>query len=75
MNITIRNTDRLIDVNGVPARIWEGQTDAGVPVLCLVTRISPQSLDPAAIETFARELTETTPPTDAAVAIPARLIL
>jgi hypothetical protein len=52
-----------IQDNRVPARIWEGKTDAGVPVLAFITRISPQTNDPEANEVFARELKETRKPT------------
>ena len=27
-------------MNGVPARVWEGQTVTGIPVTCLITRIA-----------------------------------
>ena len=30
MKITIENTDKIVTLNGVPARIWEGKTDSGI---------------------------------------------
>ena len=39
MKITIENTDKFVELNGVPARIWEGHTESGIPVHCFVTRI------------------------------------
>lgn len=42
MKITIESTTKVVEVNGVPARIWEGATDIGIPVYCYVTRICVQ---------------------------------
>ena len=74
MEITIHNTDRLVTIDGLPARIWEGQTASGIPVHCYVTRIAV-AVDQDAGE-FARELAETRPLSAALdAAIPARLVL
>ena len=73
MKIEIENTEKIVEVSGVPARIWEGQTKSGIPVHCFVTRISPQSHDN--IEDFERELQETVAPSPEAAAYPLRLIL
>jgi hypothetical protein len=66
VKITIESTDAIValEVNGkdVPARVWEGKTDSGIPVVCLVTRISPQTHDAEANAVFARELIETRKP-------------
>jgi hypothetical protein len=75
MKITIENTANFAELDGVPARIWEGETDTGIPVIAFVTRISPQTNDAAALERFAAELTEVRPPSAAVEAIPLRLIL
>ncbi len=39
MKITIESTDQMVKVNGAPARIWEGKTELGVPVFCMITKI------------------------------------
>ena len=81
MKIILENTDQFTtvaassDEKGVPARVWIGQTDSGTPVRCYITRISPQTHDPHALELFQRELTETPIPRAAIGAIPLRLIL
>jgi len=31
MKLTIEHTDRIVEVNGVPARVWEGVSDTGIP--------------------------------------------
>lgn len=80
MKITIENTDKVVrfEVNGaeVPARIWQGETDTGIPVQVYITRIAPEiPRDDARNEQFARELEETTVPRPTVVAIPLRMIL
>lgn len=80
MQITIHNTGRVIDVltpdgfSTFKARVWEGATDKGVPVYCVIARIA---VDAEADQSqFQRELHEVTPPTpDSWVAIPAKIVL
>src|SRR5208283_504827 len=43
MKITIENTTILAELNGVPARVWEGKTESGIPVICWITRIAVRS--------------------------------
>jgi hypothetical protein len=63
MKVTIESTDCVVSISidgkEVPARIWEGNTEAGVPVVCFVTRISPQTHAAEVNAVFARELEET----------------
>jgi hypothetical protein len=67
MKITLENTDKLlrlvVDNHEVPARLWEGTTDSGIPVVAFITRISPQTHDEEVNATFARELQEMKKPT------------
>lgn len=74
MKIEIRSTDRIVDVNGVPARVWEGTSEAGVKVICLVARIAvPADQDQ---QQFQRELQEHAAPSRAAVdAFPLRMLI
>ena len=65
MKITLESTDEVgtIQVGDwqvrVPARIWVGTTESGIPVVAFITRIGvPAGCDPAELE---RELSE--PPT------------
>lgn len=74
MRITIKSTDKLVQVNGVPARIWEGETDSGIPVHCYVTRIAAPAAG-ADLTQFERELTEHAAPSAALQAIPLRMVL
>jgi len=82
MKITIHSTTKLVELdtpnNGrVPARIWEGETDSGIPVHCFVTRIAPtiSNPPPEIVAQFAAELTEQQPPTRALEVYPLRMIL
>src|SRR3990172_7172962 len=50
MKITLESTSHIVNlINGglpVPARIWEGTTESGIPVHCYITRIAaPASYD------------------------------
>lgn len=77
MRITLEPTTKIVElvVNGaaVPARVWEGKTDQGVPMHAYITRVAvAEDQDASAFE---RELLEQRKPTAEVAAIPARLIL
>jgi hypothetical protein len=50
VKITIESTTKLVtmEIRGasVPGRVWQGQTESGVPVQAFVTRIAPEIPDP-----------------------------
>lgn len=74
MKLAIWNTSRIVTVNGVSARLWEGSTDKGVKVRCLITTIAA---DRDADQTdFARDLEEVAEPSaESAIVFPfARVI-
>lgn len=73
MKIEIESTGRVVAVNGLPARVWQGTTASGVRVTCLVTRIAVAAGEPTA--EFERELQEHAPPRPEALAFPLRMIL
>jgi hypothetical protein len=60
MKITIESTTKIVEVNGVPARVWEGKTDTGIELHCFVTRIAVNKTDDAS--QFEKELLECRPP-------------
>jgi hypothetical protein len=73
VKITIESTTKIVELNRVPARIWEGKTESGISVIAYVTRIAcPKDADQSQ---FQRELQEQAPPSAEAAAIPLRLIL
>ena len=73
MMLRIRNTTKIVELNGVPARVWEGETDSGIPVILFVTRIAVAKADDQA--PFERELQSISPPSPEAETFPARMIL
>lgn len=76
MEITLKNTGKIATINGVPARIWEGTTAAGIKVIAYITRLAvAEGLPEAAYAEFESELQNVAPPSVAVEAIPARLII
>lgn len=77
MKITITSTTRIVELNGVPARIWEGHTEGGVAVYCYITRIAVDrgAATQEQLKEFERDLQEHAPPSADVQAIPPRLIL
>lgn len=57
MKLTIQNTQAIVELNGVPARVWEGVTERGTPVTCFITRVAVRNEDDAS--QFEAELQET----------------
>lgn len=73
MKMTIHNTSKIVQVNGVPARVWEGHTEAGIPVIAFVTRIAAERERDLA--EFDRDLSEVSPPSPDVAAWPARMLI
>lgn len=46
MKVTITNTHKIVQLETssgtVPARVWQGETEDGIPVHCFITRIVPE---------------------------------
>lgn len=74
MKITVENTSKIVTLNGVPARIWEGFTESGIRCHCYITRIAIDK-DELRSEEFERELSEQKAPSTEIEAIPIRMIL
>lgn len=73
MKITIESTSKIVELNGLPARIWEGHTESGIPVHCFITRVAVHKDENH--EQFERELQEQRVPSPDVESIPLRLIL
>lgn len=84
MKVTLENTDRIVELmvgdgQRVPARLWEGVTDSGIPCHAFITRIAVHKDEDAS--QFERELQEQRAPRAADLndlfphGIPARLVL
>lgn len=73
MKITVTSTTKIVHLNGVPARIWEGRTDTGIAVHCYVTRIAVgEGHD---VSQFEAELQECRKPSAEIAALPLRMVL
>jgi hypothetical protein len=69
MKITIESTAKMVEINGVPARVWQGRTESGIEVHCFVTRIAvPREQDVSEFEEHA-------PPRPELADYPPRLVL
>ncbi len=76
MKITIESTNKVIMLNGQPARIWEGETVNGVKVICYMSLISHHKKEaPEKIRSFKAQLKQVKAPSADAAAIPLRLII
>jgi hypothetical protein len=71
MIVRLESTTKIVTLNGVEARTWEGHTETGIPVTAYITRIQVEA--DADLEQFQRELRECRAPTPDG--IPLRLIL
>jgi hypothetical protein len=76
MKMTVEPTEKIVELNGVPARIWEGATDDGIPCHLFVTRVAVPVDRPASEHAkFAAALRETRPPSPEVSMYPLRLVL
>lgn len=40
MRITIESTTKIVELNGIKCRVWEGMTTNGIKVHCFIPRIA-----------------------------------
>lgn len=79
MKITIESTTQIIELETkdgrgrIPGRLWEGHTDSGIPVQCIVTRIAAPAAED--LTQFERELRECREPETEPQAFSLRMIL
>lgn len=73
MKLTIQSTTKIVELNGIPARIWEGVSEQGIPVHCFITRIAVADGDDQ--ELFEKELECCAVPSVDVEAYPAKLVL
>lgn len=74
MKAKIESTQKIIEFNGIPARVWEGETESGIKCHFYVTRVAI-SADETRTEEFEAELQQQRPPSAEIQAIPLRMIL
>ena len=73
MKITIESTTKVVVVDNVTCRVWEGETERGVKIHCFIPRICAK--DDQDLSQFEAELQEQRPLSPEIAAIPLRLIL
>jgi hypothetical protein len=57
MKATMESTSKLVMLNGLQLRVWEGVSEKGVPFIALVNR--SESMDETQKNIFIRELSST----------------
>lgn len=76
MKIIIESTTKIVELNDVPCRVWEGETDTGVKIFALIPRVAHDQKEPQEVHRqFARELIQSKAPSAEMEAIPARLVM
>ncbi len=73
MTINLSPTSKIVELNGVPARVWEGMTDTGVKCFAFVTRIGcDQNADQSE---FQKALSEVKAPSAEIASFPLRMVI
>jgi len=78
MNIKISNTSKVVTLNNVPARIWQGETDSGIKVVCFVTRVAVDTTQhnwKDYLSQFEKELQEQKAPSREIESFPLKMII
>lgn len=73
MKATIESTTKVVNANGVDCRVWEGVTERGVKIQCLIARVAVAPGQDVA--QFEAELIEQRAPSPEAEVWPLRMIL
>jgi len=76
--VTLTSTTRVVTLDtrdgaSMPARVWEGVTAGGIPVIAFITRIAAERDQDLA--EFEADLQEHTPPSADVAAWPARMLI
>lgn len=73
MKVTIESTTKIVNANGIDCRVWEGKTERGIEITCLIPRIAVRNGQD--VSQFETELQEQRPPSADTAAFPMRMIL
>jgi hypothetical protein len=77
MRVNLHNTSKVVELEldgvRVPARLWEGHTANGIPVIAWITRIAAERDQD--LREFDADLAEQVAPSPAAEAFPMRMLL
>jgi hypothetical protein len=73
MKVSLESTTKIVEMNGLPCRVWEGTTEGGIRTHAFIPRIAVHKDDDA--REFEAELKEQKAPSVEVAAIPLRMIL
>jgi hypothetical protein len=73
MTITISSTAKVVKLDGIDCRVWEGKTERGVDIICFIPRIAAKAVQD--LSQFELELREHRVPSAEVMQIPLRLVL
>jgi hypothetical protein len=66
MQIELHSTSKIVMIDGVEARVWEGHTKSGIPCHCFIARIAIDESQPETVhDQFKQELKECRKPSAA----------
>lgn len=73
MKILVESTSKIVELDGVSVRVWEGNTENGIPVHVFIARVAVDaSYD---CQEFNEDLMSTKAPSAVVASIASRLIL
>ena len=73
MKITIESTTKIVNADGIDCRVWEGTTERGIEITCLIPRIAVKNGQDTS--QFEVELQEQRAPSATIEAWPLRMVL
>lgn len=73
MKATINSTEKIVTINGVPARLWQGESENGIKFHAFITRVAVEK--EADCSEFEKELQECEPMKAEFEAFPTRMII
>lgn len=73
MKVTLESTMKIVALDGVDCRIWEGTTERGVRIHAYIAQVAVDRAEDSS--ELDRDLRENKPPSAAVSWIPARMIL
>ena len=73
MTMTITSTSKVVTLDGVQCRVWEGSSERGVKLHCFIPRVAVAADQD--VSQFEAELQEKAAPSPEVEVIPLRMIL
>jgi len=73
MEMTLQSTSKIVEIDSVPARVWEGVSARGIPVRAYINRVVAKRSDDS--QAFQLELQEHTAPSAVVAALPTHITL